>query len=62
MERGVRSEDQAMNEIDDKLAPLPAEPPPGFKSEFDWRVCELLAREYERVALKTAHFTTTVPF
>jgi hypothetical protein len=51
-----------MNEIDDKLAPLPAEPPPGFKSEFDWRVCELLAREYERVALKTAHFTTTVPF
>jgi hypothetical protein len=38
-----------MSEITDNPAMLPAEPPPGFKSEFDWRVCELLACEYERV-------------
>jgi len=38
-----------MSEIADKPATLPTEPPPGFKSEFDWRVCALLACEYERV-------------
>jgi hypothetical protein len=38
-----------MNAIEDGLPSLPAEPPRGFVSEFDWRLCELLAREYERV-------------
>jgi hypothetical protein len=27
---------------------LPSRPPAGFRSEFDWRACELLARQYER--------------
>jgi hypothetical protein len=35
--------------IEDRLPSLPAEPPRGFVSEFDRRLCELLAREYERV-------------
>jgi hypothetical protein len=31
------------------IASLPLAAPEGFKSDlFDWRACELLAREYER--------------